>query len=113
MKEMGGVLGKALAIELAMVPEEDKQRDSTAQGVDGAGETAGFARQAGEVVAQLCIQALYPVGFALVRHGRMASRGIDQTRWLPAFVRPILFCLLVAWQSGHVLVYPVYLDSFI
>ncbi|HYO88031.1 MAG TPA: hypothetical protein VER79_05250 [Candidatus Limnocylindrales bacterium] len=37
----------------------------------------------------------------------------ERARWLPAFVRPILFCLLVAWQSGHVFMPSVYVDSFI
>ncbi len=43
VKQMGGILGKALMIELAAIPGRNKELDGAAERVNAAGETARLA----------------------------------------------------------------------
>jgi len=71
-------VGIASKIELAAVPSKDKEFDGTAQGLNAARETARTAGQAGQIVTQFGIVAFDTEGLALVGHGRMDTRCVEQ-----------------------------------
>ena len=75
---MSRILGKALTIELAAIPSEDKQLDGAAKGINAARKTAGFARQSGKVMPEFCIHTLHPISLTFVGHGRVNAGRVDQ-----------------------------------
>ena len=67
-----------MTVKLPTVPGKDKQLERLLEGMETAGETARFTRQPSQVVAQFRVVSLHPVGFAFVRHRRMATGRIHQ-----------------------------------
>ena len=66
-----------LVVELAAIPGKDKQLNGSVQGMNATRKAARFTHQAGKIVTEFSVYAFHPIGFALVRHGRMDTRRID------------------------------------
>ena len=75
---MSSIVWEALAIKLSSIPGENKELDSSDEGVDTFGETAGLANQSFEIVPKFSIHTFHTIGFALVGHRCVGSRCIDQ-----------------------------------
>jgi hypothetical protein len=78
ISDVAGIAREGTLVELAPVPGVDEELDGPAQGVDRAREAAGFARQAGQIVAQLGVVGLDRVRLALAGRDGVAARIVDK-----------------------------------
>ena len=75
---MLGVFRIALLPELALIVAPDEELDGATQGMNTARETAGFAAQACQIMAQIGVPTFDGGGLAFVRHRRVGRAPIDQ-----------------------------------
>jgi len=75
---MGRILRKTLAIELAGIPGVDKELDGSAKGMNATRKTAGTSSKASQIVTQFSVDAFDTESFALIGHGCVDARAVDE-----------------------------------
>lgn len=101
---MSCVVRKALPVELLTIETEDKQSQSTFEGIRAARETTGFASETSQVVTQFHIVSFHRVGLGLALRNFISAKvvpkplvGIKAIGVIPLGFRSLIHHLLQGW----------------